>query len=40
MAVRADEAHHRDVNHFALDIHYQRSELKKRLQNLELILVF
>jgi len=29
MVVRVDEAHHRDVNHFALDIHYQGSELKK-----------
>ncbi|CAI9095042.1 OLC1v1030899C2 [Oldenlandia corymbosa var. corymbosa] len=26
--VRADEAHHRDVNHFASDIHYQGHELK------------
>ncbi|XP_042430669.1 ubiquinol oxidase 1a, mitochondrial-like [Zingiber officinale] len=26
--VRADEAHHRDVNHFASDIHYQGMELK------------
>ncbi|XP_059663109.1 ubiquinol oxidase 2, mitochondrial-like [Cornus florida] len=25
--VRADEAHHRDVNHFASDIHYQGHEL-------------
>nr|BAD83866.1 skunk cabbage alternative oxidase [Symplocarpus renifolius] len=29
MVVRADEAHHRDVNHFASDIHYQGHELKK-----------
>ncbi|KAL8104187.1 ubiquinol oxidase 2, mitochondrial-like [Apium graveolens] len=28
MVVRADEAHHRDVNHFASDIHYQGQELK------------
>ncbi|XP_024032279.1 ubiquinol oxidase 2, mitochondrial-like [Morus notabilis] len=28
MVVRADEAHHRDVNHFASDIHYQGRELK------------
>ncbi|KAK1417844.1 hypothetical protein QVD17_26978 [Tagetes erecta] len=28
MVVRADEAHHRDVNHFASDIHYQGLELK------------
>ncbi|EHA8591781.1 putative Ubiquinol oxidase 1a, mitochondrial [Cocos nucifera] len=27
--VRADEAHHRDVNHFASDIHYQGMELKQ-----------
>ncbi|KAJ6672815.1 ALTERNATIVE OXIDASE [Salix viminalis] len=27
--VRADEAHHRDVNHFASDIHYQGRELKE-----------
>ncbi|KAJ6854267.1 ubiquinol oxidase 2, mitochondrial-like [Iris pallida] len=27
--VRADEAHHRDVNHFASDIHYQGQELKE-----------
>nr|BAD51465.1 alternative oxidase [Dracunculus vulgaris] len=26
--VRADEAHHRDVNHFASDVHYQGLELK------------
>ncbi|KAK3141610.1 hypothetical protein QOZ80_4BG0336080 [Eleusine coracana subsp. coracana] len=26
--VRADEAHHRDVNHFASDIHYQGIKLK------------
>ncbi|MCD7457545.1 Alternative oxidase, mitochondrial precursor [Datura stramonium] len=29
MVVRADEAHHRDVNHFASDIHYQGQELKE-----------
>ncbi|KAL2544360.1 Ubiquinol oxidase 1a [Forsythia ovata] len=29
IVVRADEAHHRDVNHFASDIHYQGHELKK-----------
>ncbi|XP_024437624.2 ubiquinol oxidase 1, mitochondrial isoform X2 [Populus trichocarpa] len=29
VAVRADEAHHRDVNHFASDIHYQGRELKE-----------
>ncbi|KAF3447895.1 hypothetical protein FNV43_RR08602 [Rhamnella rubrinervis] len=28
MVVRADEAHHRDVNHFASDVHYQGHELK------------
>ncbi|KAM7510671.1 hypothetical protein LguiB_009546 [Lonicera macranthoides] len=28
VVVRADEAHHRDVNHFASDIHYQGHELK------------
>ncbi|PON94660.1 Alternative oxidase [Trema orientale] len=28
LVVRADEAHHRDVNHFASDIHYQGRELK------------
>ncbi|XP_028756053.1 ubiquinol oxidase 1, mitochondrial-like [Neltuma alba] len=28
MVVRADEAHHRDVNHFASDIHYQGRELR------------
>ncbi|MQM13782.1 hypothetical protein Taro_046709 [Colocasia esculenta] len=28
MVIRADEAHHRDVNHFASDIHYQGLELK------------
>ncbi|XP_042490476.1 ubiquinol oxidase 2, mitochondrial-like [Macadamia integrifolia] len=27
LVVRADEAHHRDVNHFASDIHYQGHEL-------------
>ncbi|KAL6911831.1 hypothetical protein ACP4OV_000636 [Aristida adscensionis] len=27
--VRADEAHHRDVNHFASDIHFQGMELKE-----------
>ncbi|KAK9134274.1 hypothetical protein Syun_013604 [Stephania yunnanensis] len=29
IVVRADEAHHRDVNHFASDIHYQGKELKE-----------
>ncbi|GMJ06699.1 hyper-sensitivity-related 3, alternative oxidase 1A [Hibiscus trionum] len=29
LAVRADEAHHRDVNHFASDIHYQGCQLKE-----------
>ncbi|CAD5324318.1 unnamed protein product [Arabidopsis thaliana] len=29
MVVRADEAHHRDVNHYASDIHYQGHELKE-----------
>eukprot|EP00268_Persea_americana_P026489 TRINITY_DN25919_c0_g1_i3.p1 TRINITY_DN25919_c0_g1~~TRINITY_DN25919_c0_g1_i3.p1 ORF type:complete len:251 (-),score=26.39 TRINITY_DN25919_c0_g1_i3:497-1249(-) len=28
VVVRADEAHHRDVNHFASDIHYQGHELR------------
>ncbi|XP_075485901.1 ubiquinol oxidase 2, mitochondrial-like [Primulina tabacum] len=28
MVIRADEAHHRDVNHYASDIHYQGHELK------------
>lgn len=28
MVIRADEAHHRDVNHFASDIHYQGHELR------------
>ncbi|KAK4752278.1 hypothetical protein SAY87_021076 [Trapa incisa] len=28
LVVRADEAHHRDVNHFASDIHYQGHELR------------
>nr|Q40578.2 RecName: Full=Ubiquinol oxidase 2, mitochondrial; AltName: Full=Alternative oxidase 2; Flags: Precursor [Nicotiana tabacum] len=28
LVVRADEAHHRDVNHFAPDIHYQGQQLK------------
>ncbi|KAG9133408.1 hypothetical protein Leryth_013225 [Lithospermum erythrorhizon] len=28
VVVRADEAHHRDVNHFASDIHYQGLQLK------------
>lgn len=28
LAVRADEAHHRDVNHFAADIHAHGSELR------------
>ncbi|KAK9276220.1 hypothetical protein L1049_005751 [Liquidambar formosana] len=29
MIIRADEAHHRDVNHFASDIHYQGRELRE-----------
>ncbi|RWR81073.1 mitochondrial alternative oxidase 1 [Cinnamomum micranthum f. kanehirae] len=29
MVVRADEAHHRDVNHYASDIHYQGHELRE-----------
>jgi len=29
VVVRADEAHHRDVNHFASDIHYQGKELRE-----------
>ena len=29
IVIRADEAHHRDVNHFASDIHYQGRELKE-----------
>uniref|UniRef100_A0A7N1A279 Ubiquinol oxidase n=1 Tax=Kalanchoe fedtschenkoi TaxID=63787 RepID=A0A7N1A279_KALFE len=29
MVVRADEAHHRDVNHFASDIHFQGRELRE-----------
>ncbi|XWS75293.1 hypothetical protein CRYUN_Cryun01aG0073900 [Craigia yunnanensis] len=29
MVVRADEAHHRDVNHFASDIHYQGRQLRE-----------
>ncbi|CAN6486925.1 unnamed protein product [Victoria cruziana] len=29
LAVRADEAHHRDVNHFASDIHCQGHQLKE-----------
>ncbi|KNA15569.1 hypothetical protein SOVF_097280 [Spinacia oleracea] len=29
MVIRADEAHHRDVNHFASDIHCQGRELKE-----------
>lgn len=29
LVVRADEAHHRDVNHFASDIHYQGRELRE-----------
>lgn len=28
LVVRADEAHHRDVNHFASDIHFQGQQLK------------
>ncbi|KAH7518587.1 ubiquinol oxidase, mitochondrial [Ziziphus jujuba] len=27
--IRADEAHHRDVNHFASDIHFQKKELRE-----------
>ncbi|XP_072989069.1 ubiquinol oxidase 1a, mitochondrial-like [Typha latifolia] len=33
--VRADEAHHRDVNHFASDIHYRGMELKETPAPLE-----
>ncbi|KAA8545606.1 hypothetical protein F0562_020390 [Nyssa sinensis] len=29
IVIRADEAHHRDVNHFASDIHFQGKELSK-----------
>jgi ubiquinol oxidase len=29
IVVRADEAHHRDVNHFASDIHYQGMQLRE-----------
>ncbi|XP_073101398.1 ubiquinol oxidase 1a, mitochondrial [Elaeis guineensis] len=29
IVVRADEAHHRDVNHFASDVHYQGMNLKQ-----------
>ncbi|XXG43851.1 hypothetical protein AAC387_Pa01g3797 [Persea americana] len=29
MVIRADEAHHRDVNHYASDIHYQGHELRE-----------
>uniref|UniRef100_A0A2P2IW13 Ubiquinol oxidase n=1 Tax=Rhizophora mucronata TaxID=61149 RepID=A0A2P2IW13_RHIMU len=29
LVVRADEAHHRDVNHFASDIHFQGRELRE-----------
>ncbi|XP_031483482.1 ubiquinol oxidase 2, mitochondrial-like [Nymphaea colorata] len=29
LAVRADEAHHRDVNHFASDIHFEGHELRQ-----------
>ncbi|BAF08590.2 Os02g0318100 [Oryza sativa Japonica Group] len=29
MVVRADEAHHRDVNHYASDIHYQGHALRE-----------
>ncbi|KAI9124994.1 hypothetical protein K1719_003610 [Acacia pycnantha] len=29
IVVRADEAHHRDVNHFASDLHYQGRELRE-----------
>ncbi|CAA7400983.1 unnamed protein product [Spirodela intermedia] len=28
VVVRADEAHHRDVNHFAADVHFQGKELR------------
>jgi len=33
--VRADEAHHRDVNHFASDVHFQGMELKETPAPLE-----
>ncbi|KAK8964455.1 hypothetical protein KSP40_PGU004962 [Platanthera guangdongensis] len=29
MVIRADEAHHRDVNHYASDVHYQGMDLKQ-----------
>ncbi|KAF5198690.1 Alternative oxidase 3 protein [Thalictrum thalictroides] len=29
IVIRADEAHHRDVNHFASDIHFQGKELRE-----------
>ncbi|XP_038708744.1 ubiquinol oxidase 2, mitochondrial-like isoform X3 [Tripterygium wilfordii] len=29
IVIRSDEAHHRDVNHFASDIHYQGKELRE-----------
>lgn len=29
IVIRADEAHHRDVNHFASDIHFQGKQLKE-----------
>ncbi|KMZ74932.1 Ubiquinol oxidase 1a, mitochondrial [Zostera marina] len=29
MVVRADEAHHRDVNHYASDVHYQGHQLRE-----------
>lgn len=29
MVLRADGAHHRDVNHYASDIHYQGHELRE-----------
>ncbi|XP_050263069.1 ubiquinol oxidase, mitochondrial isoform X2 [Quercus robur] len=29
IVIRADEAHHRDVNHFAADIHFQGKELRE-----------
>ncbi|KAK9021993.1 hypothetical protein V6N11_011952 [Hibiscus sabdariffa] len=35
LAVRADEAHHRDVNHFASDIHDQGRQLKEALAPLD-----
>ncbi|XP_075505694.1 ubiquinol oxidase, mitochondrial-like isoform X2 [Primulina tabacum] len=29
IVIRADEAHHRDVNHFASDVHFQGKELRE-----------